>query len=85
MYFRLGKIINENVKYVNNFIENVAISLKLEFPNMTGFSKRNLSRLKTFYEEYKDFEILPPAVVRLPWTHNYLLIEKIKNYQLIYW
>lgn len=52
---------------------------------MKGFSKRNLSRMKTFYEEYKDFEILPPAVAKLPWTHNYILIEKIKDVNIRIW
>ena len=42
MYFRIGKNINENVKYGNNFITTLSISLKLEFPDSTGFSKRNL-------------------------------------------
>ena len=35
--------------------------------------------MKTFYEQYEEFSILPPAVAELPWTHNYILIEKIKN------
>ena len=85
LYYRLGKIISENVKYGNKFIENVSLSLKLEFSNMTGFSKRNLSRMKNFYEEYKDSEILPPSVAKLPWTHNYLLIEKVKDKEIRYW
>lgn len=85
LYFRLGKIISENIKYGNNFIDNLATFLKLEFPNMKGFSKRNLSRMKTFYEEYKHFEILPTALAKLPWSHNYLLIEKIKNKEIRLW
>lgn len=85
LYFRLGKIISENIKYGNNFIDNIATFLKLEFPNMKGFSKRNLSRMKAFYEEYKDFGILPPVVAKLPWTHNYLLIEKIKDIETRLW
>ena len=69
MYFRMGKNISENVKYGNNFILILSKSLKLEFPNSTEFSERNLWRMKSFYEQYKD----------LPWTHNYLLLEKVKD------
>lgn len=79
MYFRMGKIISENVKYGNNFITILSKSLKLEFSNSTGFSERNLWRMRAFYEQYKDFSILPPAVAELPWTHNYILLEKIKD------
>ena len=35
--------------------------------------------MKAFYEQYKEFSILPPEVAALPWTHNYILLEKIKD------
>lgn len=85
MYFRMGKIISENTKYGNNFILILSKSLKLEFTDSTGFSERNLRRMKAFYEEYKEFEILPPTVAELPWTHNYILLEKIKDIDKRLW
>ena len=53
LYFRLGKIIDENIKYGNNFINDLSIELKLEFPNMKGLSPRNLSRMRFFIESIK--------------------------------
>lgn len=85
MYFRMGKIISENTKYGNNFILILSKSLKLEFSDSTGFSERNLRRMKAFYEEYKEFVILPPSVAELPWTHNYILLEKIKDIDKRLW
>ena len=85
MYFRMGKSISENSKYGNKFILLLAKSLKFEFPGTTGFSERNLHRMKAFYEEYKKFSILPPAVAELPWTHNYILIEKVKDIDKRLW
>lgn len=79
LYFRLGKIISENSKYGKNFIKNVSTELKLEFPNMKGFSERNLNYMKLFYEEYKDDENLQQLVANLPWGHNLLLMEKFKD------
>lgn len=32
LYFRLGKIIDENSHYGNNFIDELSMELKLEFP-----------------------------------------------------
>ena len=80
LYFRLGKVIDENSKYGNNFINELSIELKLEFPDVKGLSPRNLSRMRTFYKEYKDIENLPVPLANLPWTHNYTLIEKVKDY-----
>lgn len=85
LYFRIGKIVSENVKYGNKFIQDFSNSLKLEFPDSTGFSTRNLSRMKKFYEKYKNLSILPPAVAKLPWTHNCILLEKIKDDNIRNW
>lgn len=79
LYFRLGKIIYDNSEYGNSFIKNVATEIKLSFPNLKGFSDRNLRSMKLFYEEYKDDENWQQLVAKLPWGHNLLLIEKFKD------
>ncbi len=79
LYFRLGKIIDDNSKYGNKFIEQIEIELKLDFPSIKGFSIRNLKYMKKFYNEYKDNEKMQQLVAQLPWGHNILLIEKIKD------
>ena len=85
LYFRIGKIISENAKYGSKFIQDFSTSLKLEFPNTAGFSQRNLSRMKKFYEEYKDLSNLPTALAKLPWSHNNLLLDKIKDLKVREW
>ena len=52
MYFRIGKIIAENSKYGNNFVNELSKSLKLEFQESDGYSPRNLARMRKFYETY---------------------------------
>ena len=85
LYFRLGKIIDDNWKYGNSFINELSIELKLEFPDMKGLSPRNLRRMKNFYKEYKDIQNWPVALANLPWTHNYTLIEKVKDFDKRIW
>ncbi len=79
MYFRIGKILDENSKYGNSFIENVAKAIKVEYPIIKGFSSRNLKYMKKFYIEYKTNEKMQQLVAQLPWGHNILLMEKIKD------
>ncbi len=79
LYYRIGMIMFENSKYGNKFIKNVATEIKIEFPNIEGFSERNLRSMKLFYLEYKDDEIWQQVVAKLPWGHNLLLIQKVKN------
>ena len=85
LYFRIGKIISENQKYGNSFINELSTSLKIDFPDATGFSPRNLARMKKFYETYLDISNLPTALAKLPWSFNCLLIDKVMNYEIRIW
>ena len=79
LYYRIGKVLEENSEYGNGFIKNIAIEIKIDLPNITGFSERNLKRMKRFYNEYKEYEKVPQAMAHLPWGQNILLFEKIKD------
>ena len=41
--------------------------------------------MKSFYTEYKDDSKFVQLVAQLPWTHNNILIEKIKNKSIRKW
>ena len=82
LYFRLGKIVSENKAYGSNFTKQVSQELKLTFPNMKGFSERNIRAMRMFYEEYAADEKWQQLVAKLPWGHNLLLIEKIKDKEI---
>lgn len=42
LYYNIGKIINEHKAWGNKFIDNLAADIKLEIPNVKGYSVRNL-------------------------------------------
>jgi predicted nuclease of restriction endonuclease-like (RecB) superfamily len=55
LYWDLGKQITEKqekAKWGSGFIEQLSKDLKEEFPEMTGFSRTNLERMKLFYQFY---------------------------------
>ena len=79
LYYKIGKIINDNYKYGNKFIDDLSRELKIEFPNIEGFSVRNLKYMKKFYLEYMNDEIVQRIVAQLPWRHNIVLMSKIKD------
>lgn len=66
-------------------IPQLAKDLKEEFPGLKGYSQRNLSYMLRFVKEYQDDAILQQPVAKLPWGHNILLIEKIKDQKLRFW
>lgn len=79
MYFRIGKILAESSSEDIYFIKNIETELKLEFPDLKGFSERNMRSMRLFYEEYKDNETRKRVVSELSWGHNILLMAKIKD------
>ncbi|MEL6347414.1 MAG: DUF1016 N-terminal domain-containing protein [Myxococcota bacterium] len=61
-------------------IQRLARDLRDAFPEMKGFSPRNLWRMRAFYLAWRAAdEVLPQPVAELPWGHNALLIEKLKS------
>ena len=79
MYWHIGKIIGDNSKWGNKFIDSLSIDLKLEFPKVTGFSVRNLKYMKKIAEEYPDFEFVQQVVAQIPWGHNTVLLDKLSS------
>ena len=85
MYWHIGKIILYNSEWGNKFIDNLSMDLKLEFPKINGFSIRNLKNMKKFAEEYPDFEFVQSITAQITWTHNVLLIDKVRDIEERKW
>ncbi len=85
LYWNIGKIINENSTWGNKFIENLAKDIKLDFPNATGYSVRNLKYMAKFQKTYDDFEIVQTVFAQLSWSHNLLILDKLKHYEIKFW
>ena len=83
LYWDIGKDIFEKQEikaWGNSVVENLSKDLKSEFPNMKGFSRRNLFYMKKFYNFYKtDVKKVQQLVAQIPWGHNILIISKSQN------
>ncbi|MBU4252552.1 MAG: DUF1016 family protein, partial [Candidatus Omnitrophica bacterium] len=61
----------------SNIVEALARDLKAAFPQVHGFSERNVWNMRRLYEEYKNKPFLQQLVAEIPWGHNLLIMEKI--------
>jgi len=83
LYWDIGKEIVEKQKFEDwgsGFIEQFASDLRKSFPDIKGFSKRNVYAMRQLYLFYsQQFEFVPQAVAQIPWGHNRLILTKIKD------
>ncbi|WP_220282585.1 PDDEXK nuclease domain-containing protein [Bulleidia sp. zg-1013] len=63
----------------SNFVENVADFFSENYPDLKGFTRRGLYRMKQFYELYKDDEKVSPPVTQLSWTNHLKIMSASKS------
>jgi len=66
-------------------IERLAVDLRAAFPDMKGFSPRNLKYMRAFAEAWPDAEFVQQAAALLPWGHNLVLLDKLPGPQTRRW
>jgi predicted nuclease of restriction endonuclease-like (RecB) superfamily len=83
LYWEIGREIAEKQQksgWGSNFIEKIAEELKHDFPEIKGFSRRNLYAILQWYKFYSEkYQFVPHGVAQIPWGHNRLIITKVKN------
>ena len=60
-------------------ISKLAKDLQKAFPDLKGFSRTNLLYMRAFAEAYPDEQIVQQAAGQIPWFHNCMLLDKVKD------
>ncbi|MDK2014624.1 MULTISPECIES: PDDEXK nuclease domain-containing protein [unclassified Deinococcus] len=60
-------------------VDQLARDLKAEFPDLKGFSPRNLKYMRAFAAAWPDPEFVQQLAAQLPWFHNVALLDKLKD------
>jgi len=88
MYWDIGHDILQKQKQAGwgaKVIDRLAYDLKDAFPDMNGFSARNLKYMRKFAEEWPERKIVQRTVAQIPWRSNLTLLEKLKEPELRLW
>lgn len=87
-YWEIGKLIIEKQKissWGDKLIGALAVDLKKIFPDTQGFSRSNLHSMRKFAENYPTLEIVQALPRQLPWTHNLILLERVRVQEARLW
>ncbi len=82
LYWDIGQRIlekQENQGWGARIIDRLAQDLRDAFPEMKGFSARNLKYMRAFAKAWPDRQIVQEVLAQLPWYHNIALLEKLKT------
>ncbi|MEJ7712932.1 MAG: DUF1016 N-terminal domain-containing protein [Pyrinomonadaceae bacterium] len=83
LYWEIGKDIverQEKAGWGDEVLERLSRDLRHEFPDVQGFSRANLYRMRAFFLAYRDTTQNVAQLVRqIPWGHNLVLFEKLKD------
>ena len=66
-------------------IERLALDLRAAFPDMKGFSPRNLKYMRAFAEAWPDAEFVQAVLAQLPWYHQLALLDKLPGPETRRW
>jgi len=82
LYWQIGHDILERQKrdgWGSKVIERLANDLRHEFPDMKGFSPRNLKYMRKFAAAWSDEQFVQQAAAQIPWFHNCVVLDKLKE------
>lgn len=86
-YWRTGKLLSEMISkegWGAKTLQKLSRDLIKAFPDVKGFSLRNLQYMREFAENYPE-ENYATAVAQLPWGHNLILLRKLSNLEERLW
>ena len=81
LYWEIGCDILQRQKeegWGSKVIKRLSSDLKREFPEMKGFSSRNLLYMRKLAEAYPEREIVQRVAAQIPWRHNQALLDKLE-------
>lgn len=82
LYWQIGQYISrklEAAEWGEGVVNRLAKHLALTLPGLRGFTRRNLFRMRQFYETYAGEKKVSPLVTQLPWTHNLIILGQAKR------
>lgn len=82
LYWGIGKFISDESKmkvFGDSYIGIIAEDLQNRYPQIKGFSRSSVYRMKLFYETYKDDEFALSYLLKISWSKHTRILDKTKS------
>lgn len=88
LYWDIGQTIlarQDQQGWGAKIIDRLSEDLKEAFPEMNGFSPRNLKYMRKFASEWPRRQIVQEVLAQITWYHNLALLEKCRDQDIRLW
>ena len=88
LYWQIGRDIlarQADQGWGTKVIDRLAEDLRTAFPEMKGFSPRNLKYMRAFADAWPDAEFVQAVLAQLPWYHQLALLDKLPGLEARRW
>src|SRR6266702_1727366 len=82
LYWEIGATISRKIEaaeWGDGTVDRLAQFIARTEPSLRGFTRRNLFRMKQFYEAYRKDSIVSPLVAQLPCSHTLIILGQSKR------
>lgn len=82
LYWQIGRdiLVRQDAQgWGAKVIDRLAHDLRAAFPEMKGFSPRNLKYMRAFAEAWPDANFVQASLAQLPWYHQLALLDKLRS------
>ena len=82
LYWQVGERISGRIaaaEWGEGVVDQLAAHIKRTHPGPQGFTRRNLFRMRQFYEAYRSTPDVSALLTQLSWTHNLLILGQAKR------
>src|SRR5580693_7155029 len=82
LYWKVGEIISHKIEaaeWGDGVVDRLAQFIARTEPGLRGFTRRNLFRMRQFYEAYRNDSKVSPLVTQLSWTHHLIILGQSKR------
>lgn len=82
LYWQVGEVISRKIaraEWGDGVVQQLAEHIAKTHPNLRGFTRSNLFRMRQFFETYRDDEKVAALLRQLPWTHNLIILSQGKR------
>jgi len=88
LYWDIGRTIldrQRNAGWGARIIDRLSADLREAYPDMQGFSPRNLKYMRAFAAAWPDASIVQRVAAQLPWRQNMVLLDRLDDLETRLW